>query len=252
MGTALKELGILCVENRTRLLGSLEFEGPVNLTMENEFSGDCRVGAFTYINPFGTYSNTTIGRYCSIAQWVITGPGQHNTSYLSTHPFVYDPNDGTARLGAYESYSRILGKTPIQSATVPRSVASKDVKIGNDVWVGARVIIMQGVTVSDGAVLAAGSVVTKDVEPYTIVGGVPARPIRKRFDDAMIAELLELRWWDYDMSAVSNQVNYGDPQAVSAFMKHGIIDGRIQRALFRKLRIERIGDVFNIGELPQG
>ncbi len=69
--------------------------------------------------------------------------------------------------------------------------------IGNDVWVGSRAILMRGIRIGDGAVIGAGAVVTKDVEPYTIVGGVPARPIRKRFSDKVIEKLEEIRWWDY-------------------------------------------------------
>ncbi len=72
-----------------------------------------------------------------------------------------------------------------------------DVTIGSDVWIGSNVIVMSGVTIGDGAVVATGSVVTADVPPFTIVGGNPARPIRKRFDDDVIEKLLELRWWDW-------------------------------------------------------
>lgn len=70
--------------------------------------------------------------------------------------------------------------------------------IGNDVWIGARAMILSGVKIGDGAVIAAGAVVTKDVEPYTIVGGVPAKPIRKRFTDEQIDALIKLKWWDKD------------------------------------------------------
>ena len=72
-----------------------------------------------------------------------------------------------------------------------------DILIGNDVWIGYEAVILSGVTIGDGAIVAARSVVTKDVPPYTIVGGVPAKPIRRRFDRETIDALLELRWWDW-------------------------------------------------------
>ena len=72
-----------------------------------------------------------------------------------------------------------------------------DIVIGNDVWIGYEAVILAGVTIGDGAVIGARAVVTKDVAPYTVVGGVPARPIKKRFSDGTIQRLLELRWWDW-------------------------------------------------------
>ena len=72
-----------------------------------------------------------------------------------------------------------------------------DIIIGNDVWIGYEAVILSGITIGDGAIIGTRAVVTKDIPPYTIVGGVPAKPIRKRFDDVTIARLLELKWWDW-------------------------------------------------------
>ena len=90
------------------------------------------------------------------------------------------------------------------------------VKIGNDVWIGTRAIITDGVTIGDGAIVAAGAVVTKDVEPYTIVGGVPAKPIRKRFTDEQIAFLQDLNWWDRETEWLKN--NSASFQNIEALM----------------------------------
>lgn len=81
-----------------------------------------------------------------------------------------------------------------------------DIIVGNDVWIGFEAVILSGVTIGDGAIIGARAVVTKDVPPYTIVGGVPAKPIRKRFDDRTIEKLLSLRWWDRDETTVKKAI----------------------------------------------
>ena len=81
-----------------------------------------------------------------------------------------------------------------------------DIVIGNDVWIGYEAVIMAGVTIGDGAIIGARAVVTKDVPPYTIVGGVPAREIRRRFSDDVIARLLELKWWDWPAEQIQRNI----------------------------------------------
>ena len=81
-----------------------------------------------------------------------------------------------------------------------------DIVIGNDVWIGYEAVVMAGVTIGDGAIIGARAVVTKDVPPYTIVGGVPAREIRRRFSDDVIARLLELKWWDWPAEQIQRNI----------------------------------------------
>jgi len=81
-----------------------------------------------------------------------------------------------------------------------------DIVIGNDVWIGYEAVVMAGVTIGDGAIIGARAVVTKDVPPYTIVGGVPARKIRRRFSDNVIARLLELKWWDWPAEQIQRNI----------------------------------------------
>lgn len=83
-----------------------------------------------------------------------------------------------------------------------------DIVIGNDVWIGYEAVIMAGVTIGDGAIIGTRAVVTKDVPPYTIVGGVPARQIRKRFSEDMIAYLLDLKWWDWPIEKISEKIEF--------------------------------------------
>ena len=125
-----------------------------------------------------------IGKFCSIAcgaKFLFTS-GNHSMQSLSTYTFPI----------FYEEWG--LDAKDIRSAWDNKG----DIVIGNDVWIGYEAVILSGVTVGDGAIVGARAVVTKDVPPYTIVAGVPAHPIRKRFDEEAIAKLQALRWWDWD------------------------------------------------------
>lgn len=125
-----------------------------------------------------------IGKFCSVAcgaKFLFTS-GNHSLRSLSTYTFPI----------FYEQWG--LDPKNIRDAWDNKG----DIVIGNDVWIGYEAVILSGVTVGDGAVIGTRAVVTKDVPPYTIVGGVPARPIRRRFDPQTIARLEELRWWDWE------------------------------------------------------
>jgi virginiamycin A acetyltransferase len=232
---------------------TLRYESPVNLTAHNQFSGDCSVGAFSYVNPHGEFHHTSIGRFCSIAGEVCAGPGQHNPHAFSTHPFHSDSEGAITGLGQFESYRKIQGRRPL---SVPEDMVRRqlapEVRIGHDVWIGMRAIIMAGVTIGHGAVVAAGAVVTKDVAPYTIVAGVPARVLRARFAPAIVEKLLELRWWDYDMAHVSNQVDFGRVEQVIEFMTALIKSGRLPRFAPKVFCATRSGNSYAIASAVDG
>jgi len=120
-----------------------------------------------------------IGSFCSISNNVKIGGGMHPMEWVSTSPVFYKGRDSVkAKFSEFE-------REPNQI-----------VRIGNDVWIGEGVLIKQGVTIGNGAVIGMGSIVTKDIEPYTIYAGSPARKIRNRFEEEVITELNQLKWWD--------------------------------------------------------
>lgn len=133
-----------------------------------------------------------IGKYCSIAcraKFMFTS-GNHKMASLSTYPFpLFDEEWGLDGANIADAWDN-----------------NGDIVIGNDVWIGYEAVIMQGVHIGDGAIIGTRALVTKDVAPYTIVGGVPAREIRKRFSEDTIAKLLELQWWNWEVEKIQKNL----------------------------------------------
>jgi acetyltransferase-like isoleucine patch superfamily enzyme len=177
-----------------------------------------RIGAFSYLMGGVVDYCTSIGRYCSIAAGVRIGEPDHPVDWLSTSPFQYDAN----RFGWHPAADSCVIDDPERG---PRDTFRKGpAVIGNDVWIGANAVILRGVTVHDGAVVAAGAVVTRDVEPYTVVGGVPARQISRRFDEATAAELLELQWWRFSPNQLDG-IAFDDVHAAVKELRRRVEDG---------------------------
>lgn len=144
------------------------------------------IGKRTSVGRYTKIRDSKIGAYCSISWDVTIGAVSHPIDRISMHAFTY------------RKQFKIVDEDIFFS--------QKITNIGNDVWIGCGAIILSGITIGDGAVIGAGAVVTKDVEPYTIVAGVPARPIRKRFDDNIIEKLLSLKWWEFDDEKLKNNI----------------------------------------------
>ncbi|WP_246849358.1 CatB-related O-acetyltransferase [Rubellimicrobium arenae] len=146
------------------------------------------VGRYSYgaiLSPGVLPRGTVVGDYCSVGDQLIVRRRDHPTDRPVLHPFFYN-----SALG-------LLARD-----TIPQN-EHNPLRIGHDVWIGDRVTVLSGCrTIGNGAVIAAGAVVTKDVPPYTIVAGVPARPIRKRLDDGTIRSLEASRWWEQDIAAL--------------------------------------------------
>lgn len=146
----------------------------------------------------------TIGKFCSIACGAkfLFNSANHALGSLSTYPFPI----------FFEEWG-----LPVED--IPRAWDNKgDIVVGNDVWIGYEAVILAGVTIGDGAVVGARAVVTKDVPPYAIVGGVPAKPIRKRFSDGVIQRLLALKWWDWPVERIAanlEAIQSGDIQSLT-------------------------------------
>jgi acetyltransferase-like isoleucine patch superfamily enzyme len=158
--------------------------------------GNCKVEKFTYVGINSSFSNTTIGSYCSIGPDVICGLGTHPTDFVSTYPGFYSKKaSGSHWFGLTHDFKEQYQTT-----------------IGQDVWIGARVIIRGGINIGNGAIIGAGAVVTKDVPPYAIVGGVPASVLKYRFNEDIIQSLIKSKWWEKDEKLLSDLAQHmNDP-----------------------------------------
>nr|WP_319503814.1 CatB-related O-acetyltransferase [Bacteroides graminisolvens] len=158
-----------------------DFDNPL------DFEKKCVLYHYPYVNN----DRLIIGKFCSIAcgtKFLFNG-ANHTLKSLSTYPFPV-----------------LAGEWDLQVPVTDAWDNKGDIVIGNDVWIGFEAVIMAGVTIGDGAIIASRAVVTKDVEPYSIVGGVPAKPIRKRFSEERIAELLEMKWWDWSEQEIQQRL----------------------------------------------
>ncbi|NKF08517.1 CatB-related O-acetyltransferase [Clostridium gasigenes] len=154
------------------------FGNNISLSRDVYIDENVVIGDYTYVHNNTMIVSGTIGKFCSIAFNCQIGMWQHPTNYISTSPKTY-------------ANSNIFGFKHIWEHTNGPSV-------GNDVWIGSNAVISRGVTIGDGAIVGANAVVTKDIPPYAIVAGVPAKVIKYRFDEETIDLLLKYKWWDME------------------------------------------------------
>lgn len=167
------------------------------------------MGAFSY-SQSTLPVETEVGRYCSIANAVTAFNSEHPVEWISTSPFSYNPDAAPLFRQAVEDSPHRDAYRPCQYDDRSRA----PIRIGNDVWIGQHVQLKKGISIGNGAVVAAGAVVTGNVAPYAVVGGVPARLIRRRFDDDTVKRLESAQWWRYRFTDF-----YGlDPSDVKKFL----------------------------------
>lgn len=163
--------------------------GLYNTVMDRTSLVEVKLGDFTYIGSDTRISKSSIGKFCSIGHGSKIGLGKHpSANFVSTHPIFFSPSSQVQISFSDKNYFKEFDK----------------IIIGNDVWIGVNAIVLDGVNIGDGVIVAAGAVVTKDIPPYAIVGGVPAKIIRFRFETNEIEKLLELKWWNMDTGYLKN------------------------------------------------
>ncbi|EJF77190.1 transferase hexapeptide repeat family phosphonate metabolim protein [Bartonella sp. DB5-6] len=165
---------------------------------------DVMVEDFSYFERNSEAIYSDIGRFCSIASHVCVNALEHPMERLSTHKITYRPNE----------YFRYM---PLESSFRERRRV-KRVIVGHDVWIGRGAVIMPGVTIGHGAIIGANAVITKDVLPYMIVAGIPAKLLRMRFSDYVIHMLLEMAWWNWPLDKIYSALSDMQNLPIEAFI----------------------------------
>lgn len=170
--------------------------GGNNFVGRNTVLNSCKIGRYTYLGNNCEFFYSTIGNFCSIAGDVRLIKGSHPTSrFVSTSP-VFFQNETYLGKGFVDKIVFKLNKTTNKGTLL---------EIGNDVWIGCHVRILEGVSIGDGAIIGAGSIVTKDIPAYAIAVGVPARVIKYRFKEEQIVNLLKCKWWNWDIERIKEK-----------------------------------------------
>ncbi len=191
----LRQMGIV-INAGAILNGKFRLESPTCLDQGTfvNFHNDLTMGAFSYVVNCFVLNYATIGRYCSIA-YGFTIRENHRTDLVSTSVAFYEDESNT--LHGFNAINYFTTKDfKLKNGEHPKELPVSPVEIGHDVWIGQDVFVKPGVKIGTGAIVGARAVVTKDVPPYTIVAGVPARIIRYRFEEKHINMLLESCWWE--------------------------------------------------------
>lgn len=174
-------------------------EAPFELPSQHPARGFMPLGAYSYSHGF-FFPCSRIGRYCSIADNISVMGDHHPIDWVTTSPVTYKPR------------RRALWNVSGENPDLKFRDRAYPVTIGNDVWIGSNVVLKDGISIGDGAVVASGAVVTKSVDPYEIVGGNPARVLRRRFADEICEMLLASAWWEYDYQDLQ-MLPFDDPAA---------------------------------------
>ena len=175
-----------CVIGEDSVLNNCQIGNYCKLN-RNTMLGNTKIGDYTYAGMRLTAFHSLIGKFCSISWNVTIGGANHDYNKLTTHAMLYNKQFGMTDTPLYDRFNNSC-------------------VIGNDVWIGAGAQVLRGTNIGDGAVIAAGAVVTRDVEPYSIMAGVPAKKIGQRFNNTIIDKLEEIKWWDFDSAIIKENI----------------------------------------------
>ncbi len=245
--TALADHGLILTDT-AGVTGSLVFERPAWLFGHR--LKNCTVGAFSFWNASGLTAayRTHFGRYSQIGESSIIGPPEHPMDWFSSHPFAFGRPEHLPSMYQVPDFARLAPDADAGQSYVDGVV--NDTWIDHEAYIGAASFVKRGVRVGIGACVGARSVVTRDIPPFAIAVGSPAKVIRMRFADNIIERLLALAWWQFDLAPFKTQVDYTNVEATLAFFEACKADGRLQPLTPDTYTLSRSADGFAIEQRP--
>lgn len=238
----------ICIDEGNNKVFDFCFERPA-MIHGHRLKG-CSMGAYGFYNAAGLASayRTHFGRYSQIGESTIVGPPEHPMTMFSTHPFAFSRPSHMPKMYQMPDFARI---SPGEDAgpSWADSETSTDTYIGHEAYVGAGSFVRRGVKVGVGAVIGARSVVTRDVPPYAIVAGSPARVLRYRYPDSLIERFLKLAWWNYDLGLVKRDVNWADTERTLEHLEQKVADNALAKLVPDTFRVSSVNKGYSLEKL---
>ncbi len=227
---------------------SLDFEAPAypfGHRLKN-----CRLGAFTYFNAAGQTSayRVQFGRYSQIGESSIIGPPEHPQDWFSNHPFAFTRPSLMPAIYRTQEFRR-LGPDESEGPSYVNTVVNETF-VGHEAYIGVGCFVRRGVRIGNGAVIGARSVVTKEVAPYTVVAGAPARVVKMRHTEKVVERFLKLEWWKYDLAPFKNDVDFSKVEATLDFFEQKLADGLLKPFEPKTYRLTAHGAARRLERLP--
>ena len=240
-------LGV-CIDEGNNTVLDFRFERPTMI--HGHRLKNCSMGAYGFYNAAGLASayRTHFGRYSQIGESTIIGPPEHPMTMFSTHPFAFSRPSHMPKMFQMPDFARISPEEDDGPAWADNENSS-DTHVGHEAYVGAGSFVRRGVRIGVGAVVGARSVVTRDVPPYAIVAGSPARVLRYRYPDAVIERFLKLAWWNYDLGPVKRDVDWADMERTLDFLEQQVADNTLQRLVPDAYCVTSSGTGYSIQKL---
>lgn len=226
------------VREPVQVHGRFEYEGPAWIFSHRV--KNCSLGAFTFFNAAGQTSAycCRFGRYCQVGESSVLGPPEHPTDWFSSHPFAFGRPGHLPSMYRQPEFARLAPEAADDTGWAAQM--PNETRIGHEVYIGTGCFVKRGVSIGDGAMLGARSVVTRDVPPYAVVVGSPARIVRLRFAEAIVERLLALQWWHYDLAPFKQQVDFSRVEQTLDFLEERQAAGDLMPLLPETFSMRRV------------